>query len=292
MCVTPFRADGAIDEDALAVLVDRQAAAGTTVYLGSYGTGEGHLLRDHEVRTLYAVGVESAAGRVPVVASALGFTDTARVVEQLLEAESLGVDAVQVHPPRPGPTAITPRPNELERYYADVLGAARGPVHLTNQVVMVGYALAPELLDELLDTFGVIEQLNTSDRDTGATVALLLRFARRVPIHVGVVNQLATALVLGGAGTLSFEAVVAPELCHEVMAAHERDDLPALRAAFERLLRLNAVLSRYQNPRSVKAALRCLGLPAGELRRPYLALADDEVADIAAALDDLGVAAG
>ena len=45
MCVTPFGTDGRIDEPALATLVDRIAASGTTVYLGSYGSGEGHLLR-------------------------------------------------------------------------------------------------------------------------------------------------------------------------------------------------------------------------------------------------------
>ena len=292
MCVTPFRADGNLDEEALPVLVDRQAQAGTTVYLGSYGTGEGHLLRDDEVRRLYAVGVDAARGRVPVVAAALGFTDTARVVEQALEAEALGVDAVQIHPPRPGPAAIVARPAELERYYAEVLEAVRGPVHLTNQVVMVGHALPAELVEELLDTFGEkIVQLNTTDRDASATAALLLRLADRVPVHVGVVDQLLTALALGGAGALCFEAAVAPDLCTGVVGAYRRGDLPGTSAAFERLLRLNAVLARYQNPRSVKAALRCLGLPAGELRRPYLPLAEDEVADLAAELDRLGLGA-
>ena len=248
MCVTPFGAGGRIDEQALATLVDRIAASGTTVYLGSYGSGEGHLLRDDEIRTLYRVGVEVASGRVPVVASALGFSETSRVIEQALEAESLGVDAVQIHPPRPGPTAIVPRRNELEQYYADVFAEVHGPVHLTNQVVMVGYRLPHDLIEDLLKAHGNIAQLNTSDGDGNAHVALLLRLADRVPIFTGVISQLVTTL-----------------------------------------MRLNAVLSRFQNPRSLKAALHCMGLPAGELRKPYLALEEHEVAEIRAALLDLGI---
>ena len=62
-----------------------------------------------------------------------------------------------------------------------------------------------------------------------------------------------------------------------------------LRHSFTRLLQLNAVLSRYQNPRSVKAAMQHLGMPAGALRRPYLALEPDEVAVIGKTLDDLGI---
>jgi dihydrodipicolinate synthase/N-acetylneuraminate lyase len=58
---------------------------------------------------------------------------------------------------------------------------------------------------------------------------------------------------------------------------------------FGHLLRLHAVLSKFQNPRSVKAALHLVGLPAGALRRPYLELAPDEVAEIAVVLQELGL---
>jgi dihydrodipicolinate synthase/N-acetylneuraminate lyase len=128
MAATPFTADGALDEDALRITIGRYAATGVGVYLGSYGTGEGHLLRESEIRRLYEVGVDAADGRTPVFAAAIGFTDTDRVIEDALAAERIGVDAVQIHPPRPGPIAIRPRPAELARFYEDVLGEVRGPV--------------------------------------------------------------------------------------------------------------------------------------------------------------------
>ena len=62
-----------------------------------------------------------------------------------------------------------------------------------------------------------------------------------------------------------------------------------MQTSFTRLLRLNAVLSRFQNPRSLKAAMHCMGLPAGELRKPYLALEEHEIAEIRAVLLELGL---
>ena len=291
MAVTPFHPDGGIDEAALRTCVTRLAAAGVGVYLGSYGTGEGHLLHDDEVARLYAVGVEAAAGRAPVFAAAIGFTDTDRVIEQAGAALAAGVDAVQIHPPRPGPIAIRPRPNELERFYDDVLREVTGPVHLTNQVVMSGYALPLDLLEHLVTTYDQIEALNTSDQNSGASATVVQRLSPHVPVYVGVISQLVTALALGGAGALCFEADIAPALCLEVVRRFRAGDVEGLQHAFTRLLQLNAVLSQYQNPRSVKAAMHHLGLPAGALRRPYLDLEPAEIAAIGATLDELDITA-
>lgn len=291
MAVTPFTPDDELDDDALRVLVDALARADVGIYLGSYGTGEGHLLRPAEIPRLYQVGVEAAAGRVPVYAAAVGFTDTARVIEQALEAERAGVDAVQIHPPRPGPIAIRPRPDEVERFYADVLSEVRGPVHLTNQVVMSGYALPIDLMIHLTTTYENVCALNTSDPNAGASALVVEKLAPHVDVYVGVISQLVTTLTLGGAGALCFEADVAPSLCNEVVRAFSAGDMGSLRVSFTRLMRLNEVLSRFQNPRSVKAAMRHLGLPAGALRRPYLGLEADEVDVIAAVLRDLDITA-
>ena len=289
MCVTPFDDGDQLDEDALALIVDGLAAAGVGVYLGSFGTGEGHLLQPAEIDRLYRVGVEAAAGRVPVYGAALGFTSTDQVIDAARAAVAAGVDAVQIHPPRPGPTAIVPRPAELARFYDDVLGAVTTPVHLTNQVVMVGYQVPVPLMAALVAAHPQITAVNTSDPDLASVAALLEAIGGQTDVYVGIIAQLATALTLGGAGALCFEADVAPELCADVVRAYRTGALDGFSAAFHRVLRLNEVLSRFQNPRSVKAAMRLMGLPAGALRRPYLELEADEVDAISAVLTELGL---
>ncbi|HXQ59894.1 MAG TPA: dihydrodipicolinate synthase family protein, partial [Acidimicrobiales bacterium] len=265
------------------------STAGVGIYLGSYGTGEGHLLRRPEIDRLYRVGVTVAAGRVPVYAAALGFTSTDEVIEAALAAVDCGVDAVQIHPPRPGPVALVPRPAELERFYADVLNAVTTPVHLTNQVVMVGYSLPVALMTDLVMSYDHVTAVNTSDPDITRLAELVGALRSHTDVYVGIVAQLGTALALGGAGTLCFEADVAPELCAAVISAHRAGDMDRLAMAFEQLLRLNEILSRFGNPRSVKAAMRLVGLPAGALRRPYLALGAHEVDAIAVVLRELGL---
>jgi 4-hydroxy-tetrahydrodipicolinate synthase len=289
MCVTPFDDHDRLDEAALTVIVDTLAAAGVGLYLGSFGTGEGHLLRPAEIDRLYAVGLDAAAGRVPVYAAALGFTSTDEVIEAATRAATAGVDAVQIHPPRPGPVAIVPRPDELERFYADVLGAISTPVHLTNQVVMVGYSLPVDLVAGLVASHPQITAVNTSDPDLARVAELIAAVGSRIPVQVGMVAQWGTALALGATGALCFEANIAPVLCRLVVDAHRDGDPEAMARYFGHLLRLHAVLSKFQNPRSVKAALHLVGLPAGALRRPYLELAPDEVAEIAVVLQELGL---
>jgi 4-hydroxy-tetrahydrodipicolinate synthase len=287
MCVTPFDEHERLDEVALRHLVHALADAGVGVYLGSYGTGEGHLLRADEVGPLYEIGVDAAGGRVPVYAAALGFQATDDVIRLAEEALACGTDAVQVHPPRPGPIAIRPTRRELERYYADVLDAIRAPVILTNQVVMVGYALPLDLLEELVAAHDHVIAVNTSDTDP-STLVPTIDAAGRAPTYTGVIGQLVDALRAGGAGTLCFEADIVPALCNVVVAAHRDGDAERRDQAFALVLRLNEVLARHQNPRSVKAALHHLGrLDRPMLRRPYLPLDAEAVREIGVVVDEV-----
>ena len=56
------------------------------------------------------------------------------------------------------------------------------------------------------------------------------------------------------------------------------------RRAYFRVMRLVGVLTKHWSPRSLKAALGVLGLPCGELRRPYLPVSDEARREIAEVL--------
>ena len=222
VCVTPFRDDGGLDEAALHQIVAHLATYGFGIYLGSFGSGEGHLLSAAEIRRLYEVAVEAAAGRAPLYAAALGFTDTARVIDLAHDAVDAGVDAVQLQPPRPGPPTAPPRLAELERYYEDILSAVRSPIHLSNEWFMVGYTVPADLLAAAAAEHDHVTAINTSDPDLSAVAELLERVDGAVPVHVGLLPQLPTALALGATGPLGFEATIAPELCIGLLDAFRR----------------------------------------------------------------------
>ena len=289
MSVTPFRADGSLDEDALRSHLRYQAAAGAGIYLGSYGSGEGHLLREREIERIYEIAVEELKGKVPLYAAALGFTETDYVIHQAQRAAAIGVDAVQIHPPRPGTPVHRPTPPELERFYDDVLNSVATPVHLSNQTVMVGGEVPVAFFAKLVETYGHIQMINNTSQDLSYLVRLLDALDDKVLVSVGMVTQLTTVLELGGHGSLCFEPNVAPRLTMSVVEAYRSGDHALALDRFAHLMRLNEILMKYQNPRSLKAALRVLGLPGGYLRRPYLDLDEAAHEDIRATLNHLGI---
>jgi len=281
MSVTPFDAKERLDESALRRHLGFLAEGGVTICLGSYGSGEGHLLRREEIERMYAVAVDEVGGRVPLCAGALGFTSTDDVIEQALCAASLGVDLVQIHPPRPGPVGIRPRSEEIERYYRDVLEAVRTPVVLTHQVFMVGYSLPLTLIADLVRQYPQIASLIHTDRDPGALAGVIEAVGARVPVKVGVIGQLLDALAAGASGAACFEANLAPRLCARIPERWTAGDRAGAQGDFARCMQLNAVLSKFQNPRSVKAAMLVVGRGAGPPRRPYLPLPRAETDEIA-----------
>ena len=131
--------------------------------------------------------------------------------------------------------------------------------------------------------------INNTSQNLGYLVRLLGAIGDKALVSVGMVTQLITTLALGGHGSLCFEPNIAPRLTMSVLAAYRSGDNALALDRFAHLLRLNEILSKYQNPRSLKAALRVLGLPGGFLRRPYLDLDEAAHEDIRATLERLRI---
>ncbi len=89
--VTPFR-NGAIDEKALRVLVDRQIEAGVDGLVPCGSTGESATLSHDEHDRVIEIVVDAAAGRVPVVAGT-GSNSTQEAIRLTLHAKQAGAAA-------------------------------------------------------------------------------------------------------------------------------------------------------------------------------------------------------
>lgn len=287
--VTPFTENEELDERALQVIIDRLAGFGFGLYLGSYGSGEGHLLSRDEIRRMYEIAVATSGGRAPVYAAALGFTGTDLVIELAHEARAAGVDAVQIVPPRPGPPATPPPTHELETFYTEVLDSFDGDVHLSNEGFLAGYSVAAALLVQLALRYPQVTSVNATDPDIGHLADLVGGLQGTVPVHVGLLTQLPTALALGAAGPMGFEATIAPEACTEMLDSYRSQRLDTFTDRYRQMLSLHRLLMQAKNPRSVKAALNLLGMPAGATRRPYLPLPGHETDRIRAGLVGLGL---
>src|SRR5215475_7936001 len=96
--VTPFKSDGAIDEERMRALIDRQIKGGVRLLVPCGTTGESATMTEEEDARVIGLTIEVARGRAKVIAGA-GRNSTAAAIEYSQRARDLGADSVlQVAP--------------------------------------------------------------------------------------------------------------------------------------------------------------------------------------------------
>src|SRR6201988_4562824 len=91
--VTPFHLDGSLDEPTLRFLVKRQIEAGDNFLVPCGKTGESPTLTREEHLRVVEIVVETAKGKVPVLAGAGGY-NTAEVIVLARELAAIGVSGI------------------------------------------------------------------------------------------------------------------------------------------------------------------------------------------------------
>lgn len=288
--ITPWTAEDKLDESALRRHLRFLVKHGMGVCLGAYSTGEGLLLEPAEKRRLYEIGVEELRGRVPAVAASLGYTSTAVVIRNAQEAHEIGVDAVQIYPPRPGPEAAQLPLKTLEAFYRDICEAVSGPLYLGLQPENMPDRTFPiELIGQLLSDYPHIRGINCTTRDERELLRVANAFCAKVPVRCGgSLSLIGAHLQAGGVGYLGLEGNVSPSWINGLTEALRRRGPSAAGELLEKLKALAAVL-RVQPVSTVKAALNMLGLIEPYVRRPYLPLDSAERASLMERLVELRI---
>jgi len=282
--VTPFR-DGALDERAFAVLVERQIAAGVHGLVPVGTTGETATLTHAEHRRVIELCVEIVAGRVPVIAGA-GSNATAEAIEFVRHAARVGAD---------GALVVTPyynRPSQegLFRHYVAINDAVDLPVLVYNVPSRTSVDIGNETLARLSalpnivgvkDATGDVVRASWQRRLCGPDWVLL---SGDDPSALGYMAH-------GGAGCISVTANVAPAACARFFDACLAGDWKTGLALQATLIRLHKALFLDASPAPTKFALAHLGLCSDEIRLPIAPCADGVKAEILAAMAEAGATA-
>jgi 4-hydroxy-tetrahydrodipicolinate synthase len=273
--ITPFTEDGgAIDTVALAANVDRLVRAGVGGLVPGGSTGEFTTLTNPERRQLTEVTVETAAGRVPVVAGT-GALSTRETVELSVHAERAGADAVMVVPPFYDALSWP----ELRGHYAAVADAIDIPIMYYNLPSASGVSLTAEQLRAL-----PISCLKDSGGDAVAATELIQTDG---PTLLNGWDTLTFAALAAGVGAVVWGvASIVPEPCVELHRLLIDDiDLVAARDLWARLWPLCQFLEGQSYPAAVKTACRLVGDTTGPVRAPLLPLDDTATSELAALLE-------
>ncbi|MFF6880818.1 5-dehydro-4-deoxyglucarate dehydratase [Streptomyces sp. NPDC012474] len=284
--VTPFAADGSLDEERLAQHIESGVAAGTGGVFVACGTGEFHALSAQEIERATRVAVRTTAGRVPVLAAAGGPTPVAR--DQAARVERAGADGILLLPPY----LVSAPQRGLVRYVEEVVAATdlpvvfyqRGTARLTAETAAAIAAL-PGVVG-LKDGIGDIERMHR-----------IVRAVRAVPgtedfqFFNGLPTAEMTAPAYQGIGVELYSSAVfafAPEIAlafHRALA--EDDDALVSRLLDEfygPLVALRDEVPGYAVS-LVKAGVTLRGLDVGGVRAPLLDPTPEHVARLAKLLD-------
>src|SRR5437764_1523470 len=257
--VTPFDADGRLDEDAAVRLMNHLVEHGSDGLVLCGTTGEAATLNDDEHLRVIELAVNEMKGRCTIVAG-VGSNDTCHAVMLTERATELGPDALL----SVNPYYNRPSRRGIVRHYEEVARATDLPILLYNIPQRTGSDMSNDLLAELAQIENVVgvKQANASN----------LAKIDGLMIYAGNDDLLADVLDMGEAGGI----LVASHLFGEEM--HRMVDEPERRHEIDESLKdVYRDLAIAPLACSVKAALNLLGFGVGAPRLPYVELDEDEL---------------
>ena len=280
--ITPMDAEGAIDDAALARLLDFHVESGTAGIVAVGTTGESATLDEDEHCAVIARCVELAAGRIPVIAGT-GANATAEAIRLTRCAEQAGADAALL---------VTP-------YYNKPTQGGRGAHHravaeavpiaqiLSNVPGRTACDLLPETAAELARVENIIGLKDaTGDLDRVARLRELC--GPGFALYSGDDGSGCEFMLRGGDGVISVTSNVVPALMRRMCEAAlggERETALALNAQLDAL---HQALFVESNPIPVKWAMAEMGLARQGIRLPLTWLSDAQQPTVRQAMQQVG----
>jgi len=260
--VTPFSADGGVDEDAAVRLINHLLDHGSDGVVVCGTTGEASTMSDEEHLGVVALAVQEVRDRGTVIAG-VGSNDTRHAVHLTERATELGVDGLL----SVNPYYNRPSRRGIIRHYEEVNRATNLPILLYNIPQRTAADLPNELLAELaqLDNIVGVKQANADN----------LAKIDGMQIYAGNDDLLADVLDLGEPGGV----LVASHIFGDEM--RQMVDEPGRRREIDQSLQdAYRDLSIAPMATTVKSALNLIGLPVGTPRLPYVELDERETATV------------
>lgn len=266
--VTPMNEDGGLDLARLRSLIDFHVAEGSDGIVIVGTTGESPTVDVDEHCELIRVAVEHAAGRIPVIAGT-GANSTSEAIELAHFADQAGAEAhLSVVPYYNRPTQ-----EGLYQHFLSIAEAVELPLILYN---VPGRTVADMSNDtalrlaEIPNIIGIKDATGSLDR----ACDLVERAPADFVLYTGDDMTALAFILLGGHGTISVTANVAPRAMHEMCAAALAGDVATARAINARLVWLHRNLFCEANPIPVKWAVAQMGLIEPGIRLPLTPLSE------------------
>ena len=260
--ITPFTADGKVNEKVLAEIIEYQISHSTDAIVICGTTGESATLDHNEHTQAIKVAVDVTAGRIPVIAGT-GSNDTAYALKLSNDAEKLGVDGLLM---------VTPYYNKasqegLIKHFNYVADRVSTPIILYNVPSRTGCEIKPETYAELAK-----HKMIYAAKEATGNLSSIAKTISLVPedfaIYSGNDDQITPIMSLGGKGVISVLSNILPQVAHDIAQSALDGDFKKSAELQLKYLELCNAMFMDVNPVPVKAAMRMMGIDVGPLRLP------------------------
>ena len=283
--VTPFTAGGAIDEESMRALVDRQISGGVRLLVPCGTTGESATMTEEEDARVIAMTIDVARGRAKVIAGA-GSNSTAAAIEYSQRARDLGADAVlQVAPWYNKPTQ--------EGLYAHFRAIAEAvpetPIMLYNVPGRTSSNIAaPTTLRLARDCENIV-----AIKEASGNLTQIMEILRERPTNFSVLSGddsvTLPLIALGGKGIVSVASNEIPDLMSRMTDLALDGNWAEARELHYRILPLMEINFIESSPGPVKAAMAMMGLLEENFRLPLVPITEKSRGQIREVLIELGL---
>ncbi len=282
--VTPFHANGEVNYEKFAELIEDQVKGGTDAIIVCGTTGESSTLSHEEHLAVIKYCVEKVAGRIPVVAGT-GSNCTETAVYLSREAASYGVDAL---------LQVTPYYNKatqkgLYQHFKAVADAVDVPVILYNVPSRTGCNIEPETVVKLCTEVENIVGVKEASGNISQVAKLMSLAKGKVDLYSGNDDQIVPLLSIGGKGVISVLSNVAPRQTHEICEKFFAGDVAGSCQEQLRAIDLVKALFCEVNPIPVKMALNLMGKEVGGLRAPLTEMEPEHAKVLKQAMEEYGI---
>jgi len=283
--VTPFTANGAVDEERLRTLIEYQIAGGVTLLVPCGTTGESATMTDEEDQCVIKLTIEVARGRAHTIAGT-GSNSTAAAIEYSLMAQTLGADAVLLV----APYYNKPTQEGLYAHFRAVAAAVSGlPVVIYNVPGRTSCNIAAETTLRLAGDCKNIVAIKEASGNLSQIMEILRRRPEGFRVLSGDDALTFPLMALGADGLISVAANEAPELMSRMINLALGEKWNEARELHYRLLPLMETNFIESSPGPVKAALAMMGLIEENYRLPLVPVQTKSRARVREVLVELGL---
>ena len=256
--VTPFKADGSIDEAALRALVNWQIDSGIHFLVACGSTGEAATLDGDEWLLALCLVAEAAGGRVPVWAGCT-HNSTRTLVRQAGRLRQLrGIDGV------------LSQEGQFQHFLALAQAVHPLPVALYNIPSRTGVNLDPETVLRLAEAAPNIEAIKESSGKLPQIAELVRILPAGFKVFSGDDNLALASIGVGAHGLVSVAANEIPSEMASMIRAALSNQWPEARDLERRYSRLIEANFWDSNPAPVKTILNLMGRCSDHVRLPLV----------------------